>query len=429
MYKINLSFDLLKYIKFSLFLLPFFVITGPFLAEIVIFVCSLYYILDILKKKKINLYHNTFNLGFLIFFVLINISSIFSNDFETSILKSILYIRFFLFFYFINTYLNNEDFRKFNFSIILAVAFVVIDIFIQYIFGKDIFGFSPGMNGLRYQGPFGDEWISGSYLKNFGIIAVSFIFLNFKTINKINLTNLSIVFLVMAIFLSGEKMSLILFIFFTVIFFLIYLKYFLKTFFIFLVTLLVILSYIFFTEVNFDNKTTKFEKLIYRYNQQFLNVLGFNDNSKTIILDTIHGVHLITAYEIYKENKIFGSGIKTYRFTCKNIDPQIIKKYGVSEGRAISNRCTSHPHNFFIEILSETGLLGLFGYLFFLFLILRNFNWKFNENSNYNIPYFFSFLIFIFPFATSGSFFNNYNSIIFWIILSFMFINKKKLNC
>ena len=52
MYKINLSFDLIKYIKFSLFLLPFFVITGPFLAEIVIFVCSLYYILDILKKEN-----------------------------------------------------------------------------------------------------------------------------------------------------------------------------------------------------------------------------------------------------------------------------------------------------------------------------------------------------------------------------------------
>ena len=102
--------------------------------------------------------------------------------------------------------------------------------------------------------------------------------------------------------------------------------------------------------------------------------------------------------------------------------------YGVSHGRSVDNRCTSHPHNFFIEILSETGFLGLSGYLFFLFIILKNFNWKFKQNSNYNIPYFFSFIIYVFPFATSGSFFNNYNSIIFWIILSFMFFQNKKLN-
>ena len=45
-------------------------------------------------------------------------------------------------------------------------------------FNFDIFGYEPGMNGLRYQGPFGEEWISGSYLKNFGIIVIINLFLN-----------------------------------------------------------------------------------------------------------------------------------------------------------------------------------------------------------------------------------------------------------
>lgn len=428
MFKINLNFDLLKYIKFSLYLLPFFLITGPFIAEIVIFVCSMYFILDTLKKKKINFYHNNFNLGFFTFFILINVSSMFSNDFETSFLKSLFYIRFYLFFYFINTFFTSEDYKNFNFSIILAVVFVIIDIFIQFTFGKDIFGYAPGMGGLRYQGPFGDEWISGGYLKIFCIIAVVFLFLNLKNNNKVKLSNIFILFSLLAIFLSGEKMAFILFTLFIVLFYLTYIKNFLTTLCLFLAAFSIIGTYIFIKDVEFDSKSTKLDKLVYRYNQQFVSILGFDSNSKKAILDTVHGIHLITAYEIFKQNKFLGSGIKTYRIVCNDIDPKIIIDYGVSHGRAVNNRCTSHPHNFFMEILSETGFLGLLGYLFFLFIILKNFNWKFKQNPNYNIPYFFSFIIYVFPFATSGSFFNNYNSIIFWIILSFMFFQNKKLN-
>ena len=428
MFKINLSFDLLKYIKFSLFLLPFFLITGPLLAEILIFVCCIYYILDTLKKKRINFYHNKFNLGFFIFFISINVSSIFSNDFETSFFKSLFYIRFFLFFYFINTFFSSQDYKKFNVSIILAVVFVILDIFIQFTFGKDIFGYAPGMNGLRYQGPFGDEWISGGYLKIFCIIALVFLFINLKNIHKIKILNIFIIFSLSAIFLSGEKMAFILFTLFIFLFYFTYIKNFLSTLFLFLASFLILGIFIFNQDVKFDVTTNKFEKLVYRYNQQFISVLGFDSDSKTAILDTQHGVHLLTSYEIFKKNKFLGSGIKTYRIVCNDIEAKTIMKYGVSYGRSVNNRCTSHPHNFFMEILSETGLLGFLGYLFFLFIIFKNFNWKFNQNSNYNIPYFFSFVIYIFPLATSGSFFNNYNSIIFWIILSFMFFQNKKFN-
>ena len=59
--------------------------------------------------------------------------------------------------------------------------------------------------------------------------------------------------------------------------------------------------------------------------------------------------------------------------------------------------------------------------------VFFKFNWNFNQNSNLNLPYLISFIFFIFPFATSGSFFNNYNSIILWIFLSFIFFKEKKI--
>ena len=55
---------------------------------------------------------------------------------------------------------------------------------------------------------------------------------------------------------------------------------------------------------------------------------------------------------MYLDNKIFGVGVKNFRKICK------YEKYSVS-----NLSCASHPHNTYIQILSETGIIG------FLFLI------------------------------------------------------------
>ncbi|WP_074383624.1 O-antigen ligase family protein [Acinetobacter pseudolwoffii] len=41
---------------------------------------------------------------------------------------------------------------------------------------------------------------------------------------------------------------------------------------------------------------------------------------------------------------------------------------------------SAHPHNLFIQILTETGLIGLSFLLYIIFIILRNISWKFKEN-------------------------------------------------
>ncbi len=41
---------------------------------------------------------------------------------------------------------------------------------------------------------------------------------------------------------------------------------------------------------------------------------------------------------------------------------------------------SAHPHNLFIQILTETGLIGFSFLLYIVFLILRNISWKFKEN-------------------------------------------------
>ena len=412
-------------VKFLVILIPPSLIAGPLYAEIVIILCGITYLVTIFKKKGGLFPIRLFNLIFSLFFLSIFISSLFSKSPDISILKAVSYIRFFLFFYFINEFFQKKDFKYFNNLILISVLFVTLDIFFQFIFNFDIFGYEPGMNGLRYQGPFGEEWISGSYLKNFGIIVIINLFLNPNKIYRNYYFLILIIILLLAIFISGEKMALILFSFFIIFFFTINFKNNIRHIIILFGLFLLVVSFINFNNIeNFDGKTSKSEKLSYRYSTQFSEILGFSKNSKVILIDTVHGTHFLTAFEIFKKNPIVGSGIKTFRTECANVEPNLLIAYGVGEGRAIHNRCTSHPHNFVLEILSETGIIGFVSYIIFILFILFSFKWRIGINSEKYYPYLYSFLFFIFPIATSGSFFNNYNSIILWIIISFLFFNK-----
>ena len=83
------------------------------------------------------------------------------------------------------------------------------------------------------------------------------------------------------------------------------------------------------------------------------------------VLDTQWGAHFLTSYEIFKKKSYFRLRIRTYRFECskdylKNIN-----------SKAVEKRCSTHPHNFYFEILSDTGILGIGFFLFFLLLILK----------------------------------------------------------
>ena len=125
--------------------------------------------------------------------------------------------------------------------------------------------------------------------------------------------------------------------------------------------------------------------------------------------------HYITSFEIFKDFKIFGIGVRNFRNVCK------IDKY---DGLFDKNfRCSTHPHNKYLEILSETGIIT-----FTLFIIILCQIFKRNAYSNldtyHKIFLIFLTLILFDPLLPSKSFFNNWMSCIFWLILSKLNIKK-----
>ena len=100
------------------------------------------------------------------------------------------------------------------------------------------------------------------------------------------------------------------------------------------------------------------------------------------------------------------------------------------------NGCNTHPHNIYLEFMSELGLLGLIFLLIGFFYILYNIfitfkNIYLKKNINSNSAFLFSslgILMSIFPLLPSGSFFNNWLSSIFYFNVAFFIFFQKKIN-
>ena len=121
-----------------------------------------------------------------------------------------------------------------------------------------------------------------------------------------------------------------------------------------------------------------------------------------------------------RENLTFGVGTKRFKTECKK---SIYHHY--------TNQCANHPHNYYMQLLSETGLFGASFVILIYLILIKNLYSYFKEKNNYD--YFYILLIGLFimywPIAAHGNFFNNWlimNSI-FSLSLFFHFSYKKLL--
>jgi len=135
-----------------------------------------------------------------------------------------------------------------------------------------------------------------------------------------------------------------------------------------------------------------------------------------------HAELFLTAIDTWKINKIFGNGIKSFRIDCAKF--QSHKK---------NRTCSNHPHNYYLEILTETGVVGFLIVVFigslFLIYILKNF--KFFRGNNLNDLFFIAtsinLILEMFPIKSTGSFFST-NNATYIFLMSGIILSYKKLS-
>lgn len=339
-----------------------------------------------------------------------------------SFIKSLLFLKY-LFFYFCIRFLCEKEILNLKFffiSSLLCVAFVSFDLLYQYYFGHDIFGYKQ--EGVRkLGGPFDDELIAGSYLQRFSLFAFFTVPLFFKSFSKKH--SLGIIFLLflivlLGIILSGNRFPLILF-FFSVFLVLLFEKQIRK----YLLMFLISFGFILIVVLNFENKDPEDKELLVaqpgavkeNFNQFYneINQIGeailkgdFNKANAPSYLKEFYSF-----YHTWSLNKFIGGGIKNFRFYCHFRKDSHIHK------------CNMHPHNYYLEILTETGVIGLINVLLIFFILIylsfykQYFKKNLSQNSNLLIPFLFLFLTEIFPIRSSGSFFTTGNAVYLFMLM------------
>ena len=338
------------------------------------------------------------------------------------------------------------NFKYFFISAAFFPILVSIDVIFQYFFSFDLIGLE-GFHieavpiGRYNAGFFGDELIAGGYIKNFSFFLILFLAFKFKNKNytRFIFTLLAICVLGLGILVSGNRMPLLLFLLGLLLVFLfnVNLK---KIIPVSIISLFIIFYFIASTDQyrkhQFIDLFGNMKQVVIALNKELIHkqkyIIGFETEDEklkikgnNIIADDFEFFWVsntgregyvalyLTAIDLWKENKIFGNGIKSFRKDC--IKLHIHKKYRM---------CSNHPHNYYLEILVESGIVGLLcaGTLALIFLIFIFKNFKFIRGSNIEnfilSASIISLIIEVFPFRNTGSIFTTANATYIIIISS-----------
>jgi len=409
-------FDLVNINSYLIVLLPFTLITGPFLSDLSIVIIGVSFLILISKEKNFKFFKNYFFYIFLIFYIYINFVTFITNPNIDSIRISMSYIRFILFtlgvWYFLEK--NETILKKLFFSFLLSFSILIIDGYIQYFFGKNIIGYEIS-TGPRISSFFDKELILGSYISRLFPIFYGLAIFFVKDIKKLSFISIIFIFAETLVFLSGERAS-----FFYINLSAIYVLILIQKYKLLRLTTLAFSIFIIFLLIS-TNENTKSRIIDLTLEQTGIcstskicgNKENVNQKVEIYFFSPIHESIYISAYKMFLDNKIIGIGVKNFKNLCN------FERYKVSKFS-----CSTHPHNTYLQVLTELGLVGFtmltcifFTFIFFsikqLFCLLKNKPY-FND---LEVCLLSSILITLWPIIPTGNFFNNWLSIIFYFPL------------
>lgn len=312
-------------------------------------------------------------------------------------LRSLAWGRFVIFFAAVTTWLiasgrELEKIAKWN---IVIIALILIDTYWQYVNGVSLTG-QPFPHDSRLGGPMSNPNVGNLLLKvALPTFAVLVYLLKNENIWKKVIFSFLVIALIVLIPLTGERSISLLMIFSLAIICCLY--------FIFMPKLrkYVIASAAGFCGIMWYLVTT--QRVVFARSK--LLVEQVSD-----FADSVYGQLYKAAFVFWKGKPFFGIGIGEFKIRCPlEIDRIWPGSY-----------CDNHPHNIYLELLSEAGFIGIALFILAMFFVFSRFV-RNAKTPGIFMPFAIAFsgiTILIWPIIVTQSIFSNWPAMIFWYSLA-----------
>ena len=377
-----------KFFKFSideliLIIFPLSLVIGSALVNFLLIFASIVSIFKFYKKNLFLKRNDLIILSIIGLFIFTLILKSILHYNEKSLTTSISQLRFLFFFlYLISIDLNKLDINK-VFIIYKIICYAVsLDLILQSFYGKNIIGLSMPQGTDRFSGFFGDEWVAGGFLF---ILSFPLIAQNLLTYKKKNRQYkfeafFFLIIILIGIIQSGDRMPLLLMGFGMSI--LVIYQFNLKEMFKIFTLLSILILFLVNLSDNFLNRISTFQ-------DHFING---------------HYKLFKSSYILWQNDLFLGVGVKNFKNKCLEL----------LVNRTDDLLCSSHPHNIILQLLSETGLIGLFMFCLIFILMFRQINFKNIIKTPYLFGFFLLLCLYLWPLRSSGSIFSTWYASTFW---------------
>jgi O-antigen ligase len=188
----------------------------------------------------------------------------------------------------------------------------------------------------------------------------------------------------------------------------------LRLYFLLFVPMIGLVFFLFYNLIPYvQNFTVSFLNRIFEFNT-FIKEVFILGSEPRMTNPYLHEFY--SGFVTWKLNPFIGGGVDSFYFNCSKVVPF----------------CNSHPHNYYLEILSELGVFGFILIIFILIKLLQILYIKkiYQVTSILNrliTPFLLLLIIEIFPLKSSGSFFTTGNTtFIFFLLAIIMGLSRLK---
>jgi len=390
--------------------MPLLLLTGPFLPDLsLVLICIIFLYISI-NEKLWFYFNNWFSYIFFSFCCYLIFSSIISQNIFLSLESSLFYLRFGIFALSVWFLIDNRKNLVKYFTVILIIVYLfsLLDGFYQYFFNLNLFNF--GSLDTRLSLSLSNKLYLGGFLvRLYPFLFALLIYNSFFKKKMIIIPFIILILCDLLIYLSGERTAFALLTLATLL-----IIFFIKKLKVFRISTLIV-SILLMTFVTFNNIEIKNRNIDKTINQ--MNLTSEMDFENIVIFSNHHEGIYLSALKMFRDYPIFGVGPKMFRELCSE------EKYKIDE-----NSCSTHPHNTYIQVLAETGLVGLFFIMFFIYFVAkeilviffssRSKVYQFKTN-DYQMSLLICFILTLFPFLPTQNFFNNWINIIYFLPVGF----------